>query len=144
MRTSSAATATALSIIVVSACVAYQPDSNNLVQQNVHVLGKEKVSGSMQLMGDHLFNLTAMTTSSDVDDQALNRAVRRELGIIKGIAKGLGGSGQITNYSVISRYMGSFIHDVQVAEEFASRNPPNYVPANRLIKSCLSCHESFQ
>lgn len=62
---------------------------------------------------------------------------------IKLIAEGIGGAGVVTNYSVINRYMGAFLYDVNIAREFAERTPPNYFPAYSLIKSCLSCHDSL-
>jgi len=77
------------------------------------------------------------------DDEQLYQSVHAELDKIERIASGLGGPDTITNYSVINRYMGAFLYDVTVAREFAERDPPNYVPAFRLLKSCQACHESM-
>lgn len=58
-------------------------------------------------------------------------------------ARQVGGDGAVTNYSVVNDYMDGFLEDVAVSREFAAREPPNLVPANRLVPSCLACHRSL-
>ena len=123
-------------------CASYDAGVSQPAQE-VHVLGTADVANSMQQMGEHLFILTALTLSDESEINNLNTQVMHELNTLSSIARDLAGPGQITNYSMINRYMSSFHYDVQLAMKFASRTPPNYVPANRLIKSCMACHESF-
>jgi hypothetical protein len=97
----------------------------------------------MQTMADSLGVLAELYFKTEVTDAQRHDIVHKELNTIERIASGIGGGEIITNYSVINRYMGAFLYDVNLAREFANRNPPNFVPANRLMNSCLSCHASI-
>lgn len=111
-----------------------------------HVIDERVLHSQMQQMSAHLYDVAELTM--DVGDvaggnPALKAQVLAQLDAIEGIARSIDADNAVTNWSVINRYMGAFIYDVLVAREFAADEPPNFVPANRLIRSCLSCHSSL-
>jgi len=107
------------------------------------IIHEPALHSEMQAMANSLGELAILYFDSDHDDARLYRSVQDELAKIERIASRLGGEDTITNYSVINNYMGAFLYDVKLAREFADRDPPNYVPAFRLLRSCQSCHESM-
>jgi len=78
----------------------------------------------------------------DVDER--RKKVLRELDVLEGTATIINEGAEIFNYSVMSPYMGSFLYDVEIAREFALKNPPNFEPSTELINSCLFCHQTFE
>ena len=129
-------------LLPLSACVA-PPDKP---ETPFHVIDEHLLHNHMQTMSTHLYEVAELTM--DVSDTAggnpgLQAQVLAQLDAIEGIARSIDADNAVTNWSVINRYMGAFIYDVLVAREFAADEPPNYVPANRLIRSCLSCHSSL-
>ena len=111
-----------------------------------HVIEERVLHTQMKQMSTHLAEVTELTMGvgdTAGGNPALKAQVLAQLDTIEGIARGIDADNAITNWSVINRYMGAFIYDVRVAREFAADEPPNYVPANRLIRSCLSCHSSL-
>jgi len=68
--------------------------------------------------------------------------VLRELEILEGIAEVINEDSEIYSYSVSSPYMGSFLHDISMAREFAESDPPDYQPATGLVNSCRFCHQN--
>lgn len=95
----------------------------------------------MQRMAKRIVVLTEMSMAEDSRGTASRNEVLLELNRIQQIARGLRGDEEIPSYSVINRYMGSFLYDIEVAKQFAKRDPPFFVPSNRLVKSYLSCHQ---
>ena len=108
-----------------------------------HLINELQLRSEMQRMANRIIVLTEMSMAEENPGTASRNDVLLELNRIQQIARGLRGDEEVTNYSVINRYMGSFLYDVEVAKQFAKRDPPNFVPSNRLVKSCLSCHQSI-
>lgn len=100
----------------------------------------------MRALADELLAMNALTLDgTDEKGEAFSRAERAErviahLDRIERRALGVGGRGAPSNRSEIDDHMDGFLHDVALAREFARRDPPNLVPANRLVNSCESCH----
>jgi hypothetical protein len=116
-------------------------------QENIpatfHILSEAELHQNMQEMADRVTALAFITLDESLTPEQRRVRVIPLLESIEVSASGIDGKGAVTNYSVINRYMGAFLYDVSVARTFASREPPNLIPAQRLIKSCLSCHESM-
>lgn len=131
-----------LATLLLSACASSQPD----IKENpslFHVLSESELSINMQAMADRITVLSLVAL-----DNQLSLAQRRDkvvplLNSIELIAAELDHDGAVTNYSVINRYMGAFLHDVAVARRLAYGDPPDLMPAQRLIKSCLACHAAI-
>jgi hypothetical protein len=111
-------------------------------QNNFHLLSEKQVQFDMQEMAINLSAIIGVTLDESSSAESQSDTVVPILDKIQQIAYELGGKG-LTNYSVINRYMGAFLYDVGIAREFALKSPPNLLPAERLVKSCLSCHESL-
>jgi len=124
--------------IVATSCAITEPE-----KQYYQVLHEQALHSEMREMAMSLGVLADYYFEDARTDEELYRSVHAELDKIEKIASGLGGSDTVTNYSVINRYMGAFLYDVNLAREFAEREPPNFVPAFRLLKSCQACHESM-
>lgn len=110
---------------------------------SVHVIGEEALHAEMGAMSQELLTLLQLNASTDRPEPQSQQLALDTLNKIKSIASSIGGDNVITNYSVINRYMGAFLYDVGVAQDFVEKQPPNYFPAASLIKSCMSCHDSF-
>ncbi len=108
-----------------------------------HVMSQTELGIDMKAMADRIGGIAIVSLDQSLTDEQRRQKILPLLSEIEEIAEGVKGEGMITNYSVINRYMGSFLYDVANAREFASRQPPNLVPAQRLIRSCLSCHQSI-
>jgi len=121
-----------------TACAISEP--RRLSYQVIH---EPALHSEMRTMGVSLGTLAKYYFEKDLDEKQLYDGVHAELNKLERTASRLGGVDTITNYSVINRYMGAFLYDVRLAREFAEREPPNFVPAFRLINSCQSCHESM-
>ena len=120
-------------------CATYTGDAP--VTKNVHIYSSVDMSQRMAGMSEELLIITGMTSEPSLTTKEHNELLER-LQALSLRARSIGGDNTITNYSVINQYMGAFIYDVELAKEFANKNPPNYVPANRLVKSCIACHDS--
>jgi len=109
-----------------------------------HYLSPGAVQTDMQHMADQLALVAITVMDSESTDPARREQILPMLDRIETIAANLaGGDEVVTNYSVINHYMGAFLYDVGVARQFAIREPANLLPAGRLVKSCMSCHESM-
>lgn len=115
--------------------------TTNTDTTNIHLYESVDMSSRMHAMSAELLHIHINTMRSELTANEHQELLTR-LRALEGMAKAIGGDGVITNYSVINQYMGAFIYDVQLAQKFANKTPPNYVPANRLVKSCESCHDS--
>ncbi len=102
-----------------------------------------ELHADMSLMAKQIATLSNMSLDNSRSERSKSTDVLASLDRIEAIASGLGGEGVVTNYSVINRYMGAFLYDIQIAREFALRDPPNHFPSYTLVKSCLSCHQSL-
>ena len=108
-----------------------------------HVMSESELGIDMRAMGDRIGGVAIVSLDQSLNDEQRRQRILPLLNEIEEIARGVKSEGVVTNYSVINRYMGSFLYDVANARQFANRQPPNLVPAQRLIKSCLSCHQSI-
>ncbi len=112
-------------------------------KQQYHVIFEHQLHSGMNTMAGHLNTIANLAFEDSLPEEEKTPVVLRELNQIKSLATHIAGPGEVTNYSVINRYMDAFIYDVNVAEQFSQRSPPNHFPAYRLVKSCLSCHDSI-
>jgi hypothetical protein len=111
---------------------------------NFHYLSPDVVQNDMQLMADQLALIALTLLDAQSTDAERRQQILPRLDRIETIATTLEGGDQVvTNYSVINHYMGAFLYDVNVARQFALREPANLIPSGRLVKSCMSCHESI-
>ena len=95
-------------------------------------------------MADELAHIALIILDDKPSGAERRQQILPMLDRIEIIAATLAGEDEVvTNYSVINHYMGAFLYDVGVARQFAQREPANLIPAGRLIKSCMSCHESI-
>jgi len=124
--------------VVLAACALNKPK-----EKSYRVIHEPALHSEMRSMGNSLGVIVTHYYENKLNDSELHDIVSTELTNIESIAASLGGEDTITNYSVISRYMGAFLYDVRLAREFAERDPPNFLPAFRLVHSCQSCHESM-
>ena len=108
------------------------------------VIHEPALHSEMRTMSKSLGVIADLYFDESVSETQRYNSVRAELNKVERTASGLGGVDTVTNYSVINRYMGAFLYDVNVAKEFIDREPPNFVPAYRLIRSCQSCHGSMR
>lgn len=109
----------------------------------VHIIADTELHDAMQDMADRIAVIALLSVDSNLHIEKKRNRIIPLLDEIQTIASDIDGNGAVTNFSVVNRYMGSFLYDVSLAKQFASQQPPNLVPAERLIKSCLSCHESI-
>ena len=128
--------------LALSACASTQPDEGENPRL-FHVLSESEVSVNMQAMADRITVMSLLTLDDELSPEQKRDKVVPLLNSIELIASELDKDGSVSNYSVINRYMGAFLYDVSVARRFANQEPPNLLPSQRLIKSCLSCHESI-
>ena len=115
-------------------------EEKSYTYQTIH---EAALHADMTTMATSLGRLANLHFDTDIADAERHSIIISELNTVERIASGIGGDDVITNYSVINRYMGAFLYDVALAKQFAYREPPNYVPANRLLNSCRSCHNSL-
>ncbi len=132
-------------VLVLSGCITMDDKFNPGYSDytSVHVIGGEALHAEMGAMSQELLTLLRLNANSDRPEPQSQQLALDTLNNIKSIASSIGGDDVITNYSVINRYMGAFLYDVGVAQDFVQMEPPNYFPAASLIKSCMSCHDSF-
>jgi len=130
-----------LSVLTLVSCSPMPIEENK--EQSFHLISDEELSQGMQRMAEKVSLLALFSLDSDMSTEQKRMMILPLLNNIESIASDINGDGAVTNYSVINRYMGSFLYDVSLAREFANRQPPNLFPAQRLIKSCMACHESI-
>lgn len=128
--------------LICSACAV--PDNVRSVESaDFHFASEIELRQRMQSMADRIGAIAKTSMSQDLTLENQQDIVLPLLDEIETIATEIDGASTVTNYSVINQYMGAFLYDVTVARQFALKSPPNLLPARRLIKSCLSCHESI-
>jgi len=81
--------------------------------------------------------------TEDIGVEAQHRLVLRELNILQNTMEGVRESDEIRERAIPGSYLDLFLEDVIAAREYAQRQPQDYYPASRLIKSCLICHENI-
>jgi len=96
----------------------------------------------MQSMFRSATALMSLETDGGITEEERLSRIMRELDNLDDTARILKNGREITNYSLTSLYMGSFLHDVQMAKEFATLSPPDFEPAYGLIRSCQYCHDN--
>lgn len=112
------------------------------------MLDGPELRGHMYALADELLAMTVLTLGTDEREQdgtapSLEERAERvvaHLDRIESRALAVGGRDTVTDRPEINAYMDGFLYDVRLAREFARRDPPNFVPANRLVGSCRSCH----
>ena len=97
----------------------------------------------MQLMADSLRSILIVASDSTLVDQDKQAAIVGELKSLKNLADIVDADAEIYSYTTRNPYMGSFLHDITAATEFARNDPPDFRPATGLIKSCLFCHKDL-
>lgn len=125
------------------ACTAQPTEPDARQTEQFHVLSLSELHLNMQAMADRVTSVAFIAMDDNLTPEQKQDRILPLLDGIESIATDIDHNGATTNFSVVNRYMGSFLYDVSVAKSFASRQPPNLVPAQRLINSCLSCHESI-
>lgn len=108
-----------------------------------HAHSAPEIRAHMRVLADELLSLTELTVDGASDDGRVRGDVLASLERIDARARRVGGDGAVTNYSVVNDNMDAFLDDVALARDFAAREPANLVPANRLVQSCLSCHDQL-
>jgi hypothetical protein len=132
----------ALAVLISTACNSPQPSSVGNTTK-FHLLSQRELRDGMQAMANQLgyIAITSLDGSLSIDEQQMRIVPRLER--IGQIALDIDGNGAVTNYSVINRYMSSFLYDVSLAHDMATRQPANLLPAQRLIQKCQTCHQSM-
>ena len=128
--------------LLLAACASPQSE-NRENPQLFHVLSESDLSINMQAMADRIAVLSLFALDDTLSAQQKQDKVVPLLNSIELIASELDQGGAVTNYSVINRYMGAFLYDVAMARRLAMAERPDFLPAQRLIKSCLSCHAAI-
>lgn len=98
----------------------------------------------MYSMSASVISLFALQSLDQIDEEERQKRILAELDKLEEIARLQIDNVEVLNYSVVSPYLGSFLHDVGMAREFALMDPPNFKPATGLIESCLLCHEHLK
>jgi len=79
---------------------------------NYQIIHEPALRSEMRSMGINIGTIANYYFEKDVDDKQLYKGVHAELDKLERTASRLGGVDTITNYSVINRYMGAFLYDV--------------------------------
>lgn len=101
-----------------------------------------QLADDMRSMMQGVTNLMTIETDKTISDTRRHVRIIRELAMLENAAKVIKDGTEISGYSTTNPYMGSFLHDIQMAKEFAELTPPDYQPATSLIKSCVYCHKN--
>jgi len=131
-----AALVTGYGMLVMADDSSGKPERQN---HHEHLLLKD-----MYTMSSSVITLFALDNMEGIDAAERQKRVLGELDKLEQVARILVNNVEIHNYSVRGPFMGSFLHDVGMAREFALMDPPNFKPSTGLIKSCLLCHESLE
>jgi len=135
---------THLALVLATSLVSCTPIAVTENQSDTfHLISDTELSQGMQNMANRISIIALLGMNDDMGAEQKRIRVISLLDEIESLASSIDGHGSVTNYSVINRYMGSFLYDVSLARQFANRQPPNLVPSQRLIKSCMACHESL-
>lgn len=94
-------------------------------------------------MADSLRTILVIAVDEEQSIDEQQRVILRELEVLNALAAVVDEDGQVYSYTQRNPYMGSFLHDIGMAKEFAGAAPPDFEPARRLINSCLFCHKSL-
>ena len=119
------------------------PEGDRTVHHAYHAMTRPEMQRHMQGLAGELLTLVGLTMPVASADEARREAVLTSLERIAARARQVGGRGTLTNYSLVNDYVDGFLDDVAMSSDFARRNPPNLVPASRLMQSCLACHGSL-
>ena len=114
----------------------YPQDFTYLSQQEVEAQMRE-MSNTIQRLGEYL------SPPVSADDQ-LQKTILAELDVLERIAARLAGRQRETNRPDISEHIQQFMGDIDAAQLYAGKQPPDYTPAGNLVSSCLSCHKQRQ
>ena len=101
-----------------------------------------QLADDMRSMMQGVTNLMSIETDKSISDTHRHLRIMRELAMLENAAKVIKDGTEISGYSSTNPYMGAFLHDIQMAKEFAELTPPDYQPATSLIKSCVYCHQN--
>lgn len=94
----------------------------------------------MQNMWVSLKKIVRLESEALPDHERSRSGILDELDNLKNYAELLSAENSIYNYKFREPYMRSFIHDVEMAKEFASEKSPDFEPSANLIYSCQFCH----
>ncbi len=100
-----------------------------------------QLADDMNSMMQGVTNLITLETDESISDTRRHVRIMRELKMLENAAKVIKDGTEISGYTTTNPYMGAFLHDIQMAKEFACFTPPDYQPAASLIKSCVHCHQ---
>jgi hypothetical protein len=107
---------------------------------------KEENSYQHSIMREDMHDMWAslknivLTDGDDATDSQKQRMIIGELNSISHLAELLEAENSIYNYKFTAPYMSSFLHDVDMAIQYASKEPPDFTPSTNLINSCQFCH----
>jgi len=130
-------------ISVGCAIVTTDPFALGGVNPDMDSYHERMLKDDMRAMARSVRRLLVLETDGVLPADERHTRVMRELEILEGIGEVINEDSEIYNYSVSSPYMGSFLHDVSMAREFAEGEPPDYQPATGLVKSCMFCHQNL-
>ena len=133
--------ATAALVVALGAWVSAE-DSLEIMEKRIH--HEYLLLQDMYSMSASVISLFALEGLDHIDEQDRLERILAELDKLEEIARLQIDNVEVLNYSVVSPYIGSFLHDVGMAREFALMDPPDFKPATGLIKSCLLCHEHLK
>jgi len=115
-------------------------DNSNTARDSYH---ERVLRDDMNAMANSVRTLLALNSRDDISSGERKNLVLLQLDNLEGTAIIIDEGAEIFNYSVMSPYMGSFLHDVSVARDFALMDPPDFGPATELIDSCMHCHQNM-
>jgi hypothetical protein len=97
----------------------------------------------MLKMTDSLRTILVVAVDDKLETDEQRTHILTELDTLQELASAIDDDGEVYSYTNRNPYMGSFLHDIDMAREFASDTPPNFEPSRKLINSCLFCHKSL-
>jgi len=133
----------AASLTIGCAIVTTDPLAPGQIIPEMDSYHERMLKDDMRAMARSVRRLLVLDTQGGISAAERQTRVMRELDQLEGIAAVINQDSEIYNYSVSSPYMGSFLHDITMAREFAEAEPPDYQPATGLVKSCMFCHQNF-
>jgi len=138
--------AIALGTIILSvgcAIVTADPFALDKVDNRMDSYHERMLKDDMRAMARSVRRLLLLASEGLYAADERHERVLRELEILESIAGVINEDSEIYNYSVSSPYMGSLLHDISMAREFAELDPPDYQPATGLVNSCTFCHQNL-
>ena len=115
-------------------------EENRFDRNNYH---QSLLREDMRAMTISVRKLLVLDSQAGISAEERHKQVLRELDKLESIATMIEEDGELTSYSLVSPYIGAFLHDVYLARENAEKSAPDYQPATWLIRSCLSCHQNI-